>query len=62
MQIVSHLLTLVSIDAIVTPLETGTNKISQETMKFRPGMGGARETAPAEYTGRHIEIPTIFLN
>src|ERR1039458_3892640 len=60
--IIPHLLTFVTADAIRTTLDIASNEITQESVQFDARVVRPSQATSAQTTGRHIKIAAVLLH
>ncbi len=62
MDVVPHLLALITVNFVFAPFHVALDQITQEAVQLDAGMVGAGEAAAAQAAGGHVEIAAVFLN
>jgi len=60
--VIADLFPLVAEDAVLFALEVAFHEVAEESMKLDSGMVGTGEASPAQRTGGHPEVASVFLN
>ncbi len=60
--VVAHLLALVTENLVLAALHVALDQVTQKTVQFHAGMVGPGEATAAQAAGRHVEIAAVFLH